>query len=303
MRLRQKAMQLVQMEQWAAAQTALEALLGLTPDDAAACIELADVMYRRGQVRASTPLLLQALRHLPRDAPLILKLVQRLLARGEILAARACLDFLALAPQPPAELLVAQAHLRFTIGDIEEARTLMARAMNAGADSPGEWHTYAMLLQFSGDIDKACEVLEKCLRRWPLFGDAAMVLVNLRKQKSASDLLGFVQQQLARLPRDSKEPDARFVRAEFEYAQFKALDDLGRYDEVWPALARCNAAMHELNPYNATTDLRASWHFAPGWQVEARLTNVFDRNYETVYYFNQPGRSGFLTLRYSPSGN
>jgi vitamin B12 transporter len=56
---------------------------------------------------------------------------------------------------------------------------------------------------------------------------------------------------------------------------------------------------HPLGGY-ATTDLRTSWHFAPGWQVEARLTNVFDRNYETVYYFNQPGRSGFVTLRYSP---
>ncbi|HEY8586742.1 MAG TPA: TonB-dependent vitamin B12 receptor [Rhodanobacter sp.] len=48
----------------------------------------------------------------------------------------------------------------------------------------------------------------------------------------------------------------------------------------------------------ATADLRASWRFAPGWQLEARLANLFDRHYETVWYFNQPGRSGFLTLRY-----
>ncbi|HEV2621477.1 MAG TPA: TonB-dependent vitamin B12 receptor [Frateuria sp.] len=52
----------------------------------------------------------------------------------------------------------------------------------------------------------------------------------------------------------------------------------------------------------ATADLRASWAFAPGWQVEARLANAFDRRYETVYYFNQPGRSGYLTLRYTPGG-
>ncbi|WP_426690616.1 TonB-dependent vitamin B12 receptor [Rhodanobacter ginsengiterrae] len=59
------------------------------------------------------------------------------------------------------------------------------------------------------------------------------------------------------------------------------------------------ANAHPLGGY-ATTDLRASWHFAADWQVEARLANVFDRHYETVWYFNQPGRSGFLTLRYSP---
>ncbi len=60
------------------------------------------------------------------------------------------------------------------------------------------------------------------------------------------------------------------------------------------------ANRHELGGY-ATTDLRASWHFAPGWQVEARVANALDRHYETVWYYNQPGRTGFLTLRYSPA--
>jgi vitamin B12 transporter len=62
------------------------------------------------------------------------------------------------------------------------------------------------------------------------------------------------------------------------------------------------ANAHPLGGY-ATTDLRASWHFAADWQVEARLANVFDHHYETVYYFNQPGRSMFLTLRYSPAAH
>jgi vitamin B12 transporter len=51
----------------------------------------------------------------------------------------------------------------------------------------------------------------------------------------------------------------------------------------------------------ATTDLRASYTFAPSWRVEARLANVFDHSYETTYYYNQPGRTWYLTLRYSPS--
>ncbi len=41
------------------------------------------------------------------------------------------------------------------------------------------------------------------------------------------------------------------MRADFEYARFKVLDDLGRHDEAWTSLARCNALMHELNPYDA----------------------------------------------------
>ena len=60
------------------------------------------------------------------------------------------------------------------------------------------------------------------------------------------------------------------------------------------------ANVHKLGGYS-TTDLRASWHFTPAWQIEARLANVFNRDYETVYYYNQPGRAWYLTLRYSPA--
>ncbi len=60
------------------------------------------------------------------------------------------------------------------------------------------------------------------------------------------------------------------------------------------------ANRHRLGGY-ATTDLRASYRFAPDWQLEARLANVFDHRYATVWYFNQPGRGAFVTLRYSPA--
>ncbi len=64
------------------------------------------------------------------------------------------------------------------------------------------------------------------------------------------------------------------------------------YDDV--------ANRNRLGGYS-TLALRASWHFTRDWQVEAKLANAFDHHYETVYYFNQPGRSYYLTLRYSPS--
>jgi len=60
------------------------------------------------------------------------------------------------------------------------------------------------------------------------------------------------------------------------------------------------ANLHHLGGYS-TLALRASWHFAPGWQVEGRVANAFDHDYETVYYYNQPGRTWSLTLRYSPA--
>lgn len=49
-----------------------------------------------------------------------------------------------------------------------------------------------------------------------------------------------------------------------------------------PKLRRCRP--HRLGGYS-TLALRASWHFTPDWQVEAKLANAFDRDYETAYYY------------------
>ncbi|KAF1712707.1 TonB-dependent vitamin B12 receptor [Pseudoxanthomonas kalamensis DSM 18571] len=51
----------------------------------------------------------------------------------------------------------------------------------------------------------------------------------------------------------------------------------------------------------ATFDLRAEYAFAPGWSVQARANNVFDRQYETIAWYNQPGREYGINLRYQPA--
>lgn len=229
----------------------LEHVIAGTPDDAATLIELANLRFAAGQFRASVPLLLRAAQHLPRNAPLIVALVQRLIACGEVNAARACLDLLAGAPQAPPDLLATQAHLRFSLGEIPTALNLIEHAIRAGGDAPGIAHMHAMLLQFNGRIDAATATLDASLARWPSFGDAAVMLVNLHKQTPTANRLAAWREQLQQLPPDEQQPDRAFVRAEFEYACFKTLDDLGQPEDAWPALARCNALMHQLNPYDA----------------------------------------------------
>lgn len=49
-----------------------------------------------------------------------------------------------------------------------------------------------------------------------------------------------------------------------------------------------------------TLDIRTAWRFAPHWEVQAVLKNTLNREYETALYYNQPGRSAYLTLRYVP---
>ena len=60
-----------------------------------------------------------------------------------------------------------------------------------------------------------------------------------------------------------------------------------------------NAANTTRLPGFATLDLRADWRLSKEWSVNVRLNNVTDKKYETVYGYNQPGREGYLTLRYS----
>lgn len=51
---------------------------------------------------------------------------------------------------------------------------------------------------------------------------------------------------------------------------------------------------------HATLDLRVEYAFSPAWTLQARATNVFDRDYETVAWYAQPGREYGLSLRYAP---
>lgn len=69
------------------------------------------------------------------------------------------------------------------------------------------------------------------------------------------------------------------------FAEGRRFDDLGN--------------TRELSGY-AIVDLRAEYAFAKAWRAQARVENLLDKDYETAAFFNQPGRSYYLTLRYQP---
>lgn len=237
-------------QQWVAAQAALESLVQRAPGHALAHMELAHVLLRRGQMRASTRQLLRAVDTRPRDARTCVRLVQSLYEGGEVVAARTCLDHFESLPVPAPDILAVQAHLRWMLGEIPAARTRIQRAVDAGVDTPDEWHMHGMLLQFTGDLDGAEWVFRECLRRWPMFSGAALGLANLRKQTADSNHVDILRGRLAGIPDAAVASGDKLVRAEFLAALFKELDDLGCYDEAWVELERSNALMRELNPYD-----------------------------------------------------
>ncbi len=64
-----------------------------------------------------------------------------------------------------------------------------------------------------------------------------------------------------------------------------------RYDDV--------ANTRVLAGY-ALLDLRAEYQLTKAWQLQGRIENLFNKVYETSSFYNQPGRSLFVTLRYQP---
>lgn len=49
-----------------------------------------------------------------------------------------------------------------------------------------------------------------------------------------------------------------------------------------------------------TVDAYAEYQFAKDWSAQARIANLTDKNYETAYGYNQRGRAGFVTLKWTP---
>lgn len=240
-----------------AGQEALETLTEQVPEDTAAQLQLAQVLTDRGRWRDSCLPLVRATKHLPTHAPLVLELIRLLLARGEVVAARRCLDFLAGAPDPPAALLVTQASLRFALIEIAQAGQLVERALQAGADGSRDHYLNALLLQFSGQWERASETLVRCLRRWPDHADAALLLSRMRADAHRDGLLAAADRQLAQPLAERAAPGEKYRRAVFENVRFQLLDAAGRPSEAWPSLVRCNALMRAINPYDAAATTNA----------------------------------------------
>jgi tetratricopeptide (TPR) repeat protein len=114
----------------------------------------------------------------------------------------------------------------------------MDRARALGFDNPDFRYFRAIQLQFNGRVAEAETELEGCLRLGPTFGRASLTLARLRRWSADDNHLEFISQRLREVEQGSED------HAAFEFAQYKELEDLGRYDEAWASLQRANAVMH-----------------------------------------------------------
>jgi tetratricopeptide (TPR) repeat protein len=222
-----------------AAQASFERLVQIDPWHIPGRLLLASVFLAQGRVRAATEQAKYAAFALPDDAGLICRVAQCLVRVGEINAARACMQHPAIGRSRSGAALAALAHVHQGLGQHEASLALMDRARELGFDSPDFRYFRAIQLQFNGRIAEAEIELQACLRLGPTYGRASLTLARLRKCSAEDNHLDFIRHRLQSVQRGSED------HAGFEFAQYKELEDLGRYEDAWDALERANAVMFE----------------------------------------------------------
>jgi len=220
------------------AQASFESLVEIDPRHVPGRLLLAAVLLAQGRVRAAAEQTKSAAFALPNDADMICRVAQCLVKVGEINAARACMRHPEIGRTRSGPALAGLAHIDQGLNLHAEALALMDRARALGFDNPDFRYFRAIQLMFNGRVAEAEAELEGCLRLGPTFGRASLTLARLRKWTAGDNHLEFIRRRLGEVKQNTED------HAAFEFAQYKELEDLGRYEEAWAALERANAVMH-----------------------------------------------------------
>lgn len=237
-------------KQAAPARAALESLLESDPEHVLARLALCDVLLRQDHVREATRHALEAARAHPPWPELICEIVATLLRVGEIVAARTCLRHPALAHVNLDTVLMRLADQWHNLGQAAEALTLLDRARELGFDSDRIRFQRGQQLVFLGRLREAEPELEFSVALSPASGRSAVALARLRTQTRERNHLHQHAKGLLNVAKGTRD------HAALEFALYKELEDIGRYDDAWQALERGNALMRARKRHDSDAQRR-----------------------------------------------
>lgn len=232
----------------------LESLLQRDPSHLQAHLILCEIAWTDGRVRDATRHALDASRNLPNNATLIADVADMLLRVGENAVARSCLDHVELSRSVDSAVLTRLGGLRTLLGEHPESLTFLDRALASGANDADFHFQRGLELTYNGRVIEAEAEHEKALVATPTFGRASLAIARLRRQTVQSNHLQFLDQQLRNVKPETEDEIAT------EFARYKELEDIGRYEEAWTALAHANACKYAQKNYDA----RYAWKLFEG---------------------------------------
>jgi tetratricopeptide (TPR) repeat protein len=195
--------------------------------------------YREGRQRA-----LEAHARRPADPGEIAALVAQLRRYNESAAIRECLARLpALEQLSIPQLLFFATQLGF-LNQPAEALRFLDEARRGDPDYPPTLASRGQALIWLGRFDEAERELVRCIQRAPQLAQPHWSLAQLRTWSAGENHVERLRAQLARPGRSAGDV------ALLGYALHKELDDLGRFDEAWDALATACAAQRSRLDYD-----------------------------------------------------
>ncbi|HJU26506.1 MAG TPA: sulfotransferase [Rhodanobacteraceae bacterium] len=241
----QRAMQYLAQGQVAAARAHLDVLQNTMPEHVHTRLIAARIALHEDRIRDATRYALDAAQSTTDDPATLLEMVEALLRVGEVVVARACLARPPLANTEDPNWLLRLSDLRQRLNEHAESLALIERAVARGASGPDVLFHHGVQLYFDGRIEAAESELEKSLRLAPTSGRAALALSRLRRQTPQGHHLDLIEAGLAAVRKGTRD------HAALEFALYKELEDLGRFEDAWRALERGNSVMAARNRYDA----------------------------------------------------
>lgn len=232
----------------AEAVAALRQALAARPAHAPTLIQLSRALYAAGQYRDAHHAALQALAAKPTRGELLFALARQLALFGEHEGLMACLRAPGFRSSAPAQALAEASVLLSTLGENEEARSLITVALAREPRHPGALYFSGNLKMFFGDARGAAEDYERCLKVAPHFAQAAWALSGLRRARADDNQVERMRAQLA------KAQPGYNAEIYLNFGLFNELHDLGRHEEAWAALeAGCRQKRAKVRYRHAET--------------------------------------------------
>jgi Tfp pilus assembly protein PilF len=251
----ERARTYLQQRNLPAAAVQLESLHALAPGDARTHLLAAQLAWMQGRPGDAAMHAQEAARVADDDTRLLGDLIDTLLQVGESAVAHDLLQRPVWQQVSDADTLLRYADLRQRFGEHAQALAVFDRLVALRPDDGMLRRHRGRQLEFLGRLVEAEAEYSACLARLPGYGRAAYSLVRLRRQTGDDQRLAMIEagQRLVR--------PGSAAHADFDFARYHALEDLGQTDAAWQALAAANSTMHALAAADVARELAGTQRF------------------------------------------
>lgn len=202
-------------------------LLRQQPGNVAGLLLLSRALSRQGLHRQARQAVLAAWETQPSDPASLFEVGRRLRYFNEYPAVSACYGSPSFRANAPAQALTEAALSLSSIGENQAALDALNQALRRSSQYAPAYYMRGNINAFCGDFDHAEVDYERSLALDPRLFQAAWMLSGLRTQSQSSNHLTRLRQQLPQAT------PGRMGEVYLEFALYKELQDLQRYEEAW----------------------------------------------------------------------